>query len=44
MEIEFGIKICVRIQIIEMISIESGDDFGSEKLINSRFESDLEWI
>ena len=46
MEIEFGIEICVsvRIRILATISMESGDDFGSKKLIKSRFESDLERI
>ena len=42
MEIEFGIKIRVRIQIVPTISMESGNNFGSKKLIKSRFESDLE--
>ena len=44
MEIEFGIKLRVKIWIVATISMESGNDFGSKKSIKSRFQSDLERI
>ena len=32
MEIEFGIEICVQIQIVAMISMESGNNFETKNV------------